>query len=74
MGPDLCLTLGILLGLISVPSLVSAFSDSRPPRAAVLLIVAATALIATATTRKPGGYRIEQIPDVILETIGAVLT
>ncbi|WP_116085414.1 hypothetical protein [Tropicimonas sp. IMCC34011] len=74
MGPDLCLTLGILLGLISVPSLVSAFSDSRPPRAAVILMVAAAALITTALNRKPGGYRIEQIPDVILETIGAVLT
>ena len=45
MDPDLALVMGVIIGIFSVPSILSAFSDSRAPRASALTILIAFALI-----------------------------
>ncbi len=69
MDPDIFLTLGLIIGALSIPSILSAMSDRRAPRASALTILIAGGLIIGAVMLKPGGYRIEQIPDVFFSSI-----
>ncbi len=71
MDPDLCLVVGLALGLLSVPALLSAISDSRAPRTGGLTLLAAAGLVAYAVMQKTGGYSLEEIPDVVLGVIGS---
>lgn len=64
MDPDLALVLGIIITGFSVPSLLSAFSDRRAPRAPAVTILIATALIVYAASVKPGGYQLSELPAV----------
>ncbi|EDZ41155.1 MAG: hypothetical protein P8P65_01885 [Planktotalea sp.] len=73
MNPDLALVLGVVIAGFSIPAIVSAFSDSRAPRAASLMVLLGGALIAWALTTKPGGYTLEQIPDVFIKVTRALL-
>ena len=70
MDTDLALILGLVIGGFSIPSILSAMSDRRPPRASVLTILIAFGLLFYAMTAKPGGYQIGQIPDVFFSVLG----
>lgn len=70
MDSDLALILGLLLGGLSVPSILSAFSESRPPRVSAILLLSSGGLITYAVMTNPGGYRLEQIPDVFFSVLG----
>ena len=69
MTNDLFLVMGIVIGLFAFPSLVGAFSESRPPRAAAILLMIGGGFIAIAVTQQPGGYSIEKLPDVFTRVI-----
>lgn len=69
MDTDLALILGLVIGLFSFPSIVSSVSEGRTPRAAMILILMAGALVLYALIAKPGGYRFEQLPDVFFGVI-----
>ena len=69
MDTDLALVLGLIIGGFSIPSIMSAFSDRRAPRASMVTILIAGALIVYAMITKPGGYRLEQFPDVFFGVI-----
>ncbi|WP_137701116.1 hypothetical protein [Marimonas lutisalis] len=69
MDYDLALTIGLILGVFSIPAFVSALSDRRAPRVAAIAVIVAGALLAWSVTQKPGGYRIDQIPDVVVHLI-----
>ncbi|UWR22793.1 hypothetical protein [Sulfitobacter sp. S190] len=73
MDPDLALVLGIILAAFSVPSILSALSDSRAPRASAITILIAGGLIMIALTGKPGGYQLADVPDVFVRVIGQYL-
>jgi hypothetical protein len=73
MDPDLILTVGLLLGVLGVPALVSALTDARAPRLAALLLVGAAACIVSALMMKPGGYAINDLPAVVMGAIGRLL-
>lgn len=73
MDPDLFLVIGLALAVLTIPSLLSAFSESRAPRAASIVVLVAGVLIVVALTNKPGGYTIGEIPDVIFRVIGRYL-
>jgi len=64
MQNDLFLVIGVITLVLAAPALVSAFSESRTPRAAAILIMIGGGLIITAVTQQPGGYAIEDLPDV----------
>ncbi len=69
MDPDLALVLGIVLGVLSVPSILSALSDRRAPRASAITILIAGGLIILAIQTKPGGVKIEKIPDIFVGVV-----
>ncbi|MBL4918351.1 hypothetical protein [Szabonella alba] len=73
MDPDLMLVIGLVLAVLTIPSMLSAYAESRPPRAAAIVSLIAGVLIAVALTNKAGGYSIAEIPDVFYRVIGRYL-
>ena len=69
MDPDLALVLGIVLGALSIPSILSALSDKRAPRASAITILIAGGLILFAAQNKPGGIVLEKIPDTFVRVV-----
>lgn len=69
MDTDLALVLGLVLLLFAVPSMMSAFSDRRAPRASALTLLIAAGLIGYALLRHPGGYAMADIPDVFFGVV-----
>ena len=69
---DLMLVIGLALGVLAIPSLFSAWVDGRVPRGASIVVLISGTLIVLATTRKPGGYDFETLPDVVVRVIGAL--
>jgi hypothetical protein len=69
MDTDLALSIGMVLAVVSVPSLLSAFSEARAPRFAAVISVVAGALILWAVTTTPGGYSLGDQPDVLISVI-----
>ena len=73
MDPDLALTLGLLIAALSIPSIMSAMSDGRAPRASALTVLIAGGLIIYAVRETHGGYSLKRIPDVIVEVAARFL-
>lgn len=69
MDPDLALVLGIVIGALSIPSILSALSDRRAPRASALTILIAGALVLYAAQNKPQGYALEEVPDIFVNVV-----
>ena len=69
MDPDLALVLGVILGALSVPSILSALSDKRAPRASALTVLIAGGLILYAANQLPGGIALDQIPDKFVSVL-----
>lgn len=69
MDYDLFLVIGLIVAVFSVPAVVSAISDNRTPRIAAIVMIAGGALVAYAANEKPGGYSIDQVPEVIVRVI-----
>ncbi|MCM2562196.1 hypothetical protein M8756_08515 [Lutimaribacter sp. EGI FJ00015] len=66
---ELALVVGFVLCVFAIPSIVSAFSDRRAPRVATLVLMAGGGLVVWAIATKPGGYNIEDIPDVFVRVV-----
>jgi hypothetical protein len=69
MDPDLAMAIGMVLGVFSIPSILSAFSEGRAPRVAALTIMAAGGLMLWAINTKPGGYSFGELPEVLVRVI-----
>lgn len=67
MNYDVALVVGSIISVFSVPAMVSAFSDGRVPRAAALVILIGGGMVAWSLTGKPGGYTLDQIPEVFVK-------
>lgn len=73
MDTDLILVLGLLLATLSIPSMMSAISESRAPRGAVLALALGGLMIALAVLAHPGGYRVADIPDVFFGVMARII-
>ncbi|MFK7751945.1 MAG: hypothetical protein AB8B51_05300 [Sedimentitalea sp.] len=73
MDADLALTLGLIVAAFSIPSVLSALSDRRAPRASAVTVLIGGALILYAVTVKPGGYTLDRVPDVFFSVIARFL-
>ena len=74
MDPDLALVIGIILGVFSVPSILSAISEGRAPRVAAFTIISSGALVLWAINAQPSGYKLEDVPDVFVRVVAKFLT
>lgn len=73
MEPDLALTLGIIVAGFSIPSILSALSDRRAPRASAVTVLIGGALILYAIQTQPGGYALQQVPDVFVRVVSNII-
>jgi hypothetical protein len=73
MDPDLALVFGIVLAVLSVPSIMSAITDGRAPRASALTILIGGGLILYAIQNHPGGFAMADIPDVFVRVAARYL-
>jgi hypothetical protein len=73
MDTDLLLMIGVVLLVLAVPSLISAWAESRAPRMGAIMVIVALGLILTAVQVKPGGYAFRDVPSVMLEVMGRLI-
>ncbi|MFN0115240.1 MAG: hypothetical protein ACKVPY_11240 [Paracoccaceae bacterium] len=66
MDTDLVLVIGIAVAALTFPAIVSAFSAGRAPRVATIAAVIGGAMIVTAVSEHPGGYRFQDLPQVVV--------
>jgi hypothetical protein len=69
MDADMAMAVGLVLGVLSVPSLISAISEGRAPRIGALTFVIAGGFVLWALSTKPGGYTVAELPAVIVHVI-----
>ena len=67
--PNLLLTVGIVVLVLSVPSLLSAWAESRAPRIGAIMFVAAVGQIVAALLTNPGGYNFKDVPGVMVKVV-----
>ncbi|MFN3847097.1 MAG: hypothetical protein ACK4RZ_14925 [Paracoccaceae bacterium] len=70
MDPDLMFVIGAVLTGLSIPAIFSAIADSRPPRAAAIILLIGGVLLAVALSQKPGGVALAEIPNIFFRVIG----
>ena len=73
MTPDLALALGIVIAGFSVPSILSALSDRRAPRASAITVLIGGGLILYAMQAQPGGYSLADVPDAFTRAFGGLM-
>ena len=73
MDTDIILVMGILLGALALPSMLSAYSEARTPRTGAIMVLISSVLIVVALTQKPTGYRFKDIPNVFVAVIARAL-
>jgi hypothetical protein len=64
MDTDLMLVIGIILGVLSIPAMLNAFSDGRAPRTASITVLIAGILIFLAVNEHRPVYKPSDLPDV----------
>lgn len=70
MDPDVLLTIGLAILVLSIPSMLSAVSEGRAPRASALTLLIAFGCILYAMSTAPGGYRLDDIPAAVMRAVG----
>lgn len=70
---DLSLVLGVILAVFSVPSLLNAWTEDRPPRFGMIIGLTGLVLIAIAVSRNPSGYSLGDIPPTFARVIRAFI-
>ena len=73
MDPDLVLVIGVVLGVFSVPSIVSAISEGRAPRVAAVTLILAGALILWAINASPEDFKFEDVPGAFVRVVAKYL-
>lgn len=69
MDPDLTLVTGALIGVFSLPAIVSAFAERRAPRIAFLTFLVGGGMVYWSVSQNPGEYSILGFPDLLIEVI-----
>ncbi len=73
MNSDLMLVVGLIVGILTIPALLNAWTEGRAPRAAAIMVMIAIGLIVGAVRLSPGGYALAEIPDVFFRVIGRLI-
>ena len=73
MDTDLILVIGVLVLMLSIPSVVAAFAESRAPWIAMLVIIIGASLVGWAWVNHPEGYTVSDIPHAIIRVLARVI-
>ncbi|WP_158966104.1 hypothetical protein [Chachezhania sediminis] len=74
LRPDVALILGLFFMCLYLPSLLAALVDGRKPWASRVLGIAGLLLIGSAWVRTPGGYRLQEIPEIFFQVIAPLFS
>lgn len=74
MDPDLIFVIGLVIGIFSIPSIISAISDGHAPRVAALTVVISGIMVVYAVQQNPGGYAFRDIPNLFVQVVARYLT
>ncbi|KAJ54852.1 50S ribosomal protein L35 [Actibacterium mucosum KCTC 23349] len=74
MSTDIYLVVGTICGVLAFPSLLGAYSEGRPPRAAAILILIAGGLIVLALYQSPQSISLEDIPNAFVRVFSRLLS
>jgi hypothetical protein len=70
---EFILVFGIVIGILTIPSMFRAAIDGNPPRAAALAIVVAGGMIVYAVYTTPGGFSVNELPDMFTRVVKSFL-
>jgi formate-dependent nitrite reductase membrane component NrfD len=73
MSIDQLLVIGIVIIALAIPSVLAAYSESRPPRAGALMLLIGGVLLVYALSQKPGGYSFPEIPHVFIRVLADLI-
>jgi hypothetical protein len=73
MTPDLFLTLGICLAILTVPIYLSALADLRSKRTSIICALIAAGSLGYAMMAQPGGYAMNEVPRVMIDTFASLI-
>lgn len=73
MDTDVALVVGVISGGLAFLSLVSAYSESQPPRMAALLGLVSGIMILFAVSQNPSGYSMGDVPGAFTRVIAKVV-
>ncbi|MEP1520567.1 hypothetical protein [Ascidiaceihabitans sp.] len=73
MEPDIALVVGIIVAIFAIPSMLSALTDRRAPRASAITILIAGGLIIYAIQTKPNGYSLQDVPNAFVRVVAQIL-
>ncbi|SPH19852.1 hypothetical protein ASD8599_00592 [Ascidiaceihabitans donghaensis] len=73
MEPDIALVAGIIVAIFAIPSMLSALTDRRAPRASAITILIAGGLIIYAIQTKPNGYSLQDVPNAFVRVVAQIL-
>lgn len=65
--------LGAVLVLLAVPNAIKAFSEARPPRLAIGMLLIGGAMFVSALILHPEGYSFADIPDALMRVLMRIL-
>ncbi|MEO8240806.1 MAG: hypothetical protein ABI832_00770 [bacterium] len=70
MDTDLFLVIGIVVLVLAIPSMLSAYVEGRVPRIGSVMVLIGGVLVVMALTNHGRGYSFSEIPDVFFRVIG----
>ena len=70
MDSDLFLVVGLIITGLAIPTIIGALVDSRVPRAAAIMVMIGTGMIAIAILGRPSGYSFQEVPKAFTRVIG----
>ncbi|MEM9582929.1 MAG: hypothetical protein AAGA08_07410 [Pseudomonadota bacterium] len=70
---EFILVLGLVIGVLAIPGIFSALVDGSPPRAAAFAVVVSGGMIIYAIYNTPGGYAVNELPQIIARVVASIL-
>ncbi len=70
---EFILVLGLVIGVLAIPGIFSAIVDGNPPRVAAFAIVVSGAMIIYAIFNTPGGYSVDELPQMIARVVASII-
>ncbi|GAA6180296.1 MULTISPECIES: hypothetical protein [unclassified Shimia] len=73
MTTDYLITIGLVVGLFSIPAMLAAYADNRFPRAPMAAFVLSAAVISVAIMLNPTRYSVGELPNVVVRVIADII-
>lgn len=73
MATDYLITVGLVVGLFSIPAMLAAYADNRFPRNAMAAFILSAAVITVAFILNPARYSVADLPNVVIRVIADII-